>query len=438
MPTIIYTSELEQPPVVRSGASRPQHFNSLDFADRFSQQEGEITTPNEDSLSTEPEIASHLALVITSDKELNFLIISGVRENPERFREHLITCIRLFATEVQHHSILECERRAAVFIAEHVFTITWQIQSELGILDQLGEMAFEDEKAYCSSPGFFSEALEVDPSVGEDREDDFLIRSNFAAVQRFILSSPSLQRLIIRLEYCVDKLCDENEARILATQQEKAGVRKVFWSIFSHMTRILEPKPHAGTIRIRWSCSCGAMMWDDVSQRSDVDAKILEKRLNRLFRTVPNGHTTAQDSNTTFNPLGLLQVLGNSFCAQVRLITRKHARQRDPENTVPPSSHQIEADADIYLLTCVDAGQGLPKLFQKKWSSIENDKAYFQLLRAFKHTGRTGLMKWLDFQTVTAIEYVRVWDLRLIAWLMLLADFLQVPSGHNQLSICLP
>ncbi len=253
-------------------------------------------------------------------------------------------------------------------------------------------------------------------------QDEPLIRSNSATVQRFVVSSPCFQRLVFRLEQRVDELRDENEARIAQSQREKSGWRNGFWRLFSYIARMLEPEPRVGTIRIRWSCSCGAMMWDDFSQRSSVDARILETRLNRLFRTVPNGYTAAQNSNTAFSPLRSPQMLGNSFRTLVGILTRRNARQRDPENTTPPPAQQTQPDTDIYLLTCVDAGQGLPRLFQGKWNSIHNDKAYFQMLRTLYEASRAGWRRWLTFRTVTAIEYVRVCDLGFIAWLLHFAD----------------
>jgi hypothetical protein len=173
----------------------------------------------------------------------------------------------------------------------------------------------------------------------------------------------------------------------------------------------MEPSPLPGTIRIRWNCSCGTMMWDDYSQRNAEAASLLQARLDWLFRAVPSGHSTAQNgSNIAWHPLRAVHVLGNSLRELGGVINRRNARQRDPENISPPSRNQSEPDATVYLLTCVDTRTTLPRLFQKKWSSVEDDKAYFQMLCTLYETSEARWKEWLTFRTVTAIEYARVCD----------------------------
>jgi hypothetical protein len=79
----------------------------------------------------------------------------------------------------------------------------------------------------------------------------------------------------------------------------------------------------------------GAKMWNDYSQRNPDDVGLLEARLNRLFRTVPTGHTPSRISSIAFNPLRLLQVFGNSFRALIEAPSRGNARPCDHENTTP-------------------------------------------------------------------------------------------------------
>jgi hypothetical protein len=141
----------------------------------------EGNTGNDGSVSREHGVASRVALVLTSDEELRRLFSCGFRENPEECRQHLATCVRFLATEAKDHATLKYERKAATFIAEHISAITRQIRS--------GETALGNEKVPASFPGSLSEAVDADASVGVISQDEFLIQSNFAAVQRFILES---------------------------------------------------------------------------------------------------------------------------------------------------------------------------------------------------------------------------------------------------------
>lgn len=390
--------ELYQPPVARSESSPLQRPGSVDAANDSS------------DAFTGTGLASRVALALISDEKLRRSVVRGFQESPEKFREYLPNCICLLADKLEDDATLEYERKAASFIAEHGFAIAHRIQSELEQPNPPGETALGDERATSSFPEFLSEAFYADQEIETISKDD-LIQTNFAAVQRFILGSPYLPGLIVRLEQYVDDLYDRNEAQSPRSQQEMRCERNFFWQISSQIRRIMEPKPRPGTVRVRWTCSCGVKMWDDYSQRTSNDLGVLEARLNKLFRTVPNGPPTARDSNIAFNPRRSLQRLGNSFLALLRgAVSRVNARQHDPENTTPPPSSQAEPDANIYFLTCVDAGIGLPTLFQKKVNSAENDKAYFQMLRTLYDTNGAGRWNWLTFKTVTAIEYVRVCD----------------------------
>jgi len=339
------------------------------------------------------------------------LLILGFLDSSEPFKEHLSTCIRLLGIELEHHAKLGYEREAAAFIAEHVSTIAWRTQAELRLAGPHEVTGFENEKSSSFFPEFVNEDIDADKPVTKISEDGLFLQSNFAAVQRFILRSLCFERLIVRLEQWVDDLRDDNEAQTPDNQRDRSCARTVFRRTLSQIGRILEAKPPPGTIRIRWRCSCGAMMWDDYSQRSPEHVRVLQKRLNRFFWTAPNSHPTNQGSNISFNPLSWLQLLGNSFRALSEALSRGNAQPRDPENTTLPPSHLPKRDASVYLLTCADAGQGLPTLFQKRLNSVESDKAYFQMLHTLYKTNGDGWRKWLRFETVTAIEYVRVGDL---------------------------
>lgn len=430
IPTFLDISELDDLSFAMTNPSTLQHDSSQVSALITSRPHREGNTGKDGRVSKGHGVASRVALTLTSDEVLRRLFTCGFRENPEKFRQYLATCVRFLATEANDHATLKYERKAATFIAEHVSTITWQIQ--------FGETALGDEKVPTSFPRSLSEAIKADSSVGVISQDEFFIQSNFAAVQRFILESSCLQRLIFRLEQFVDDLRDEKEAYTPDGEDRRSHFGNFFRRRCSHIGRIMEPKPRPGTTRIRWSCSCGAQMWDDYSQRCPDDVRLLEARLNRLFRTVPNGHTPSRNSNIAFNPLRLLQVLGNSFRALIGALTRGNARLCDPEDTTPPSSHPAERDANIYLLTCADVGFGLPTLFQKKWNCVENDKEYFQMLRSLYEATGGGWRQWLTFQAVTAIEYVRVRNQKHRERPLRLAKSAKVPPDHHRPSIHLP
>jgi hypothetical protein len=70
----------------------------------------EGNTGNDGSVSGEHGVDSRVALMPTSDEELRRLFTCGFRENPEKFRQHLATCVRFLATEAKDHATVKYER----------------------------------------------------------------------------------------------------------------------------------------------------------------------------------------------------------------------------------------------------------------------------------------------------------------------------------------
>jgi predicted nucleic acid-binding Zn-ribbon protein len=165
----------------RSQLSREQRIGLIDSDDDSSQWRGIFDVVTDGDFSVESKLTSRIALALVSDEELSQLVTRGFQESQETFGTHLNLCVRLFANELQHNAKLDYQRRTAAFIAEHNFTISQAIQSELGIADPPADIAFEDGKESSFPSQFFSEAFEADPAAGAVSQDELLVQSDFAA-----------------------------------------------------------------------------------------------------------------------------------------------------------------------------------------------------------------------------------------------------------------
>lgn len=360
-----------------------------------------------DDFFAERDVASQIARALLSDVGLRQSITHGFEENAEHFPEQLIICTRFLAIELQDYATQEHEQRAAVFIAKHALTIVRKIKSELGMTDPGGYAMLDDDEAFPLHGEYLNIVLSGGPFFWNSSQNNIVLQSNLEAVQLFILQPPSPHNFIVRLQKYLDDP-HHNETLMPVNQQDKISMRSLFVETFPRIKRVMEPKPQPGTIRIRWTCSCGTMVWDDYPQRPACEANLLQLRLNRLFRTATNDNSTTQHTNTAFHPWRTPRTLMINLRVLLGGLYRENEQQRDPENTTPSPPHHLEEDAGVYLLTCVGTGRGLSSLFQEKWNSVKNDRTYFQMLRTLNSTSTSGWRNFFKFQTITAIEYVRV------------------------------
>lgn len=327
-----------------------------------------------------------IAAALWSEKEPFQQLRSIFEGDTLYFGSSLFTYIGMFAKELKEEAESELQSEAACFISCAASLIAWTITAELGRIETAPDLI-----TFYSLPS-----------------QETLLYLQSMEGKQFIRGSRSLQRLILRLDQIILELHGETQAQGFGNANEGVCLRSPLWQKICQIGRVIEPKPQAGTVRIRWRCSCGAMMWDDFPARSPDDVKRLQVRLNSLFRKVANGQGSAQRSPNTFSPLQLLQRIGNSFRTLIRALDEKREWQHDAEKSTPAPTQEAGRDNDGYFLTCIDGLYGLPVLYQERLAHCRNDTRYFQMLRALYETGVSGWRKWLTFDSVVAIEYVKV------------------------------
>ncbi|KAF2755268.1 hypothetical protein EJ05DRAFT_488788 [Pseudovirgaria hyperparasitica] len=173
-----------------------------------------------------------------------------------------------------------------------------------------------------------------------------------------------------------------------------------------------------GFVRVRWTCHCGEVRYDDFIERRVGAARELEAYLNRPQSHTPRMHTNGSSTSSTpsissavssifSNPaLSPSSTFGTQSSLSSNLTSsspKMHSRQNPFSVVISPPP------TPSWLLTCVNEGRATPKVVHLDMTSprIKSDKDLALTLRSHYASIKHPLLHILRVRGLTTIHFVQ-------------------------------
>lgn len=211
-------------------------------------------------------------------------------------------------------------------------------------------------------------------------------------------------------------LMDEFPSQHKHRTQPPRDLQRGLWhrltlTCWAQLWSVPEPAVEPGMSRVRWTCRCGKMMYDDYRELKQGEVNEMEIYLNCLYKNTKGGQESGRGSGPfrtclawVSNHLSQGWTSSKNRTDSSLPMTRINNQTASQSNCATRSSPQDPR----FLLICANLGKRVPTLVQENACNIGSDQHLFNLLKKTYRQKRSRIRSSISLRTVVDIKLVQV------------------------------